>query len=263
MLLGLLSVGFIGYLFGFTGFEAYRSQHFLAQQLGGSAGLAALNGRSPAAGQPVAIIALPSLGVRQVVVEGTSAQDLELGPGLLIGSAPPGTAGNVVIAGHRSTFGAPFGHLSSLMPGATIDVTGALGRFEYAVVGQRVVRPGQPLPASPTSSGRLTLVTSASAGLGNNSLLVVTADLRGKPVARVPLAAAAVPPANFGLSGDSSALTPALVWGEGLLVTLGVAWFLTRRSKRVWLVYGIAAPIVVALSLLLFGAVATLLPATM
>jgi sortase A len=260
--MGLLVVAFAAYLFGFTSLEAFHSQHRLAEQLAGTAGLAALNGTTPAEGQAVAIVAIPTIGIRQIVVEGTSAEDLEAGPGLLIGSAPPGTRGDVVIAGRRTTYGSPFARIDSLRDGDAIMVTGALGKFTYVVTASRVVRPGSALPAGPTTAGRLTLVTS-NPEVTATSLLIVTADLVGKPVASVPLTAAALPPAQFGLAGDSAAMTPAILWGEALIATLLVAWYLLRRSKRAWLVYGLATPVVIAVALLCFANVAALLPATL
>jgi len=260
--LALLLAGFAAYLFGFTGVEAFHSQHRLAEQLGGAAGLAALNGRTPPEGQPVAVLYIPSTGLRQIVVEGTSSLDLENGPGLLIGSAPPGTAGDVVIAGRRTTYGSPFAHLDALTKGTTVTVTGALGKFEYQVAGIKIVSPGSPLPAGPTSAARLTLVTSTPA-VTATSLLLVTADLVGKPVAKVPLTAAAVPPAQFGLGGDGSAMTPAILWGEALIGVMLLAWFLSRRSKKTWLIYGITTPVVIATAILCFANVAALLPATL
>jgi len=260
--LALLLGGFAGYLFGFTGVEAFHAQHRLAEQLGGAAGLAALNGRTPPEGQPVAILSIAAIGLHQIVVEGTSAIDLESGPGLLIGAAPPGTAGDVVIAGRRTTYGSPFAHLDALTKGTTVTVTGALGKFVYQVTGMKVVSPGSPLPAGPTSAARLTLVTSTPA-VTATALLLVTADLVGKPVAKVPLTAAAVPPAQFGLGGDDSAMTPAILWGEALILVVLFAWYLARRSKKTWLIYGITTPIVIATAILCFANVAALLPATL
>jgi hypothetical protein len=76
--MGLFVAAFAAYLFGFTSLEAFHSQHRLAVQLVplGTAGLAALNGRTPPAGQAVAILSIPTIGIRQVVVEGTSSKDL-------------------------------------------------------------------------------------------------------------------------------------------------------------------------------------------
>jgi sortase A len=260
--IGLLVAAFAAYLFGFTSVEAFHAQHRLAEQLAGTAGLAALSGTTPPEGQAVAIVAIPVLGIRQIVVEGTSAADLESGPGLLIGSAPPGTGGDVVIAGRRTTYGSPFARIGSLHTGDTVKVTGALGKFDYAVTAVRVVRPGSKLPAGPTTAGRLTLVTSTPA-VTASSLLIVTADLLGKPVASVPLTAAARPPTQFGLAGDGTAMSPAILWGEALIATLLLAWYLLRRSRRTWLVYGTAAPVVIATALLCFANAAALLPATL
>lgn len=260
--MGLLVVGFAAYLFGFTSVEAFHSQHRMAEQLAGSAGLAALNGRTPPAGQAVAILAIPAIGIRQVVVEGTSSIDLENGPGLLIGSAPPGTAGDVVLAGRRTTFGSTFARIDTLRKGDLVAVTGALGKFAYVVTWKRVVSPGSPLPAGPTTAGRLTLVTSTPA-VRATSLLIVSADLVGKPIATVPLKAAALPPAQFGLAGDGAATTPAILWGGALIAVLLLAWYLLRRSRKTWLVYGLATPVVIATALLCFANVAALLPATL
>jgi sortase A len=260
--MGLLVVGFAAYLFGFTSLEAFHTQHRLAEQLAGSAGLAALNGTTPAEGQAVAILSIPAIGIRQIVVEGTSSEDLQSGPGLLIGSAPPGTAGDVVIAGRRTTYGSPFARIDTLDKGDTVTVTGALGKFGYVVTTRRVVKPGSPLPAGPTRAGRLTLVTSSPA-VTATSLLIVTADLVGKPIAYVPLTAASLPPTQLGLAGDGAATTPAILWGEALLAVLLVSWYLLRRSKKTWLVYGLATPVVIATALLCFANVAALLPATL
>jgi LPXTG-site transpeptidase (sortase) family protein len=260
--MGLLVVAFAFYLFGFTSIEAFHSQHRLAEQLAGSAGLAALNGRTPPVGQAVAILAIPAIGIRQVVLEGTTSKDLESGPGLLIGSAPPGTAGNVVIAGRRTTFGSTFARIDTLQRGDPIVVTGALGKFSYVVTATRIVSPGSPLPAGPTTAGRLTLVTSTPA-VRATSLLIVTADLVGKPVAYVPLKAAGLPPAQFGLAGDGAATVPAILWGAALVAVLLGSWYLLRRSGKTWLVYGLATPVVIATALLCFASVAALLPATL
>jgi sortase A len=242
--------------------EAFHSQHRLAEQLAGSAGLAALNGRTPPEGQAVAILSIPALGIRQIVLEGTSSEDLEHGPGLLIGSAPPGTAGDVVIAGRRTTYGSPFARIDTLHKGDPVIVTGALGKFAYVVTATRVVSPGSPLPAGPTTAGRLTLVTSTPA-VRATSLLIVTADLLGKPIASVPLTAAALPPAQFGLAGDGAAMVPAILWAAGLIAVLLLAWYLLRRSRKTWLIYGLATPVVIATALLCFASVAALLPATL
>ena len=58
-------------------------------------------------GQPAGVITIPALGLTQVVVEGTTATDLLKGPGLMPGTARPGSLGNSVMAGHRTIAGSP------------------------------------------------------------------------------------------------------------------------------------------------------------
>jgi hypothetical protein len=58
-------------------------------------------------------------------------------------------------------------------------------------------------------------------------------------------------------------MTPTILWGEALIATLLLAWYLLRRSRRTWLVYGLAAPVVIATALLCFANAAALLPATL
>ena len=88
----------------------------------------------PREGSVVARIRIPTIGVDQYVVEGTAENDLQEGPGHYIGTAMPGQAGNVAIAGHRTTYGAPFNDLNSLALGDDIDLTTDAGvTFHYIV----------------------------------------------------------------------------------------------------------------------------------
>ena len=65
-------------------------------------------------GEPVARIIIPRINVNQIVVEGTDRDDLRKGPGHYTKSPFPGQEGNAAIAGHRTTYGAPFGNLDQL-----------------------------------------------------------------------------------------------------------------------------------------------------
>lgn len=257
----LLLAGFGAYLFGFTPVEALHAQHHLADELDGAAGLAALNGRVPPEGAAVGILRIPALGLRQILVEGTSAKDLEAGPGVMVGSAPPGTRSDVVVAGRRATFGAPFAHLARLSAGDEIEVTAALGTFTYRVTGSDLVASGHDLRLGRSDEGRLLLVTAGSV-FGGGGLFVVTAALTSRAVASVAAGSSAQPPPNFGLSGDSGAVAPAILWGEALIAVLVIAWYVARRSAKGWLVYALSAPVVIALALVCFVNVAALLPAT-
>ncbi|MBA2348108.1 MAG: class E sortase [Solirubrobacterales bacterium] len=78
-------------------------------------------------------IAIPSIGVDKAFVEGTDGKSLERGPGHYPKTDLPGERGTVAIAGHRTTYGAPFRHIDSLDKGDRIEVTMPYGRFTYRV----------------------------------------------------------------------------------------------------------------------------------
>jgi sortase A len=251
-----------GYLFGFTALQHARSQHRLVAGLSGSAGLTALSGKIPPEGHPVAILDIPALHLQQVVVVGTSAQDLALGPGLMPGSAPPGVAGNTVIAGRSLLYGKPFAGIGSLRPGDKIRIVAGLGVFTYRVTSTRVVRPGQADPVVPTADARLTLVTS-DASLTPTDRVVAVAAMVTKP-ADVKVAAIGVPPSSQrALSGDHRALVPTILWGVALLVGIVLTVVLYRRWRRPWPTYLMTTPVLLALAVLCFESLAHLLPATM
>jgi sortase A len=98
--------------------------------------------RSRHDGEAVAELRIPRMSLRAIVVRGTAPADLREGPGLLDGTPLPGQHGTTAIAGHRTTYGAPFRHLDALRPGDTISVRLPYGSFRYAVEGTRIVDPG-------------------------------------------------------------------------------------------------------------------------
>ncbi len=105
-------------------------------------------------------IVIPKIGVNYYVVEGVGSAQLAEGPGHYPGTAAVGGRGNVGIAGHRTTHGAPFYNLNELKPGDLIYLTNTAGHtFTYRTTTQFVVSPsdGAVLSATPTPS--LTLTT--------------------------------------------------------------------------------------------------------
>jgi len=98
--------------------------------------------RSRRSGDPLAELRIPRISLRAIVVRGTALADLREGPGLLDGTPLPGEHGTTAIAGHRTTYGAPFRHLDALRPGDRIDVRLPYGAFRYAVEATRIVDPG-------------------------------------------------------------------------------------------------------------------------
>jgi sortase A len=92
-------------------------------------------------GDAVGRIAIPSIGANFIVVQGTDEGSLEKGPGHYPTSALPGLGETVAIAGHRTTYLAPFRHLDSLKPGERIVLRMPYGRFVYTVQYKRIVAP--------------------------------------------------------------------------------------------------------------------------
>jgi sortase A len=92
-------------------------------------------------GGAVGRIVIPRIGASYVVVKGTDTEDLESGPGIYSETSFPGIAGTTAIAGHRTTYLAPFRHIDSLRAGDHILLDMPYARFTYTVLGLRVVAP--------------------------------------------------------------------------------------------------------------------------
>jgi sortase A len=86
-------------------------------------------------GDAIARIRIPRLDLNLVVVNGTSVSDLRRGPGRHLETYMPGEHELVYIAGHRTTYGAPFGDINELKPADTITL-----ELPYATVVYRVTR---------------------------------------------------------------------------------------------------------------------------
>jgi sortase A len=138
-------------------------------------------------GDPVARIRIPRVDVDDVVVFGTGHHALTLGPGLFPGQPVPGTDGTVAIAGHRTTYGAPFRRLDALRPGDGIRVDLAYGRFDYRVVRLRRVATTDLSVLRPTGHGMLALST-CDPPFSSARRLVVLATLRRSVPRHAPAA---------------------------------------------------------------------------
>lgn len=94
-------------------------------------------------GKGIARIYFPTLGKDQVhvVVEGVGQEDLKTGPGHYPGTDLPGQIGNVVISGHRTTYGAPFNRVDELRTGNAIVIETQSFFYTYTVTALTVVPP--------------------------------------------------------------------------------------------------------------------------
>jgi sortase A len=92
-------------------------------------------------GQALGELHIDRLGLKAIVVRGAAEGDLKRGPGLIDGTSLPGQPGTTAIAGHRTTYGAPFRHLDALRRGDAITLRMPYGTFRYAVEGHVIVAP--------------------------------------------------------------------------------------------------------------------------
>ena len=229
-------------------------------------------------GDAVAILRIPRLGVEKAVVQGVSLSALKRGPGHYPDTPLPGQAGNAAVAGHRTTYGAPFSRLDELEPGDPILVTTLQGRFRYEVSRSLVVRPSETSVLSPTDDNRLTLTTcepkfSASRRLVVIALLageavelppppppVVTTTVPGAPPTSSTTAPQSIAEAESGLSGDNAGNGPAIAWGAAAAAVWLLTW-LAGRAWRRWPAYALGTPVFLVVLFVFFENFSRLLPA--
>jgi sortase A len=103
--------------------------------------LARLLRRESEPGDPIGRIKISKTGTNFVVVEGTKPDDLRKGPGHYADTPFPGLRGTVAIAGHRTTYLAPFRKLNDMRRGDEIVLEMPYGRFTYRTQLNRIVSP--------------------------------------------------------------------------------------------------------------------------
>ena len=102
-------------------------------------------------------VRIPAIGVSSVVVDGTSGSSLRKGPGFFPEGPYPGARGTTAIAGHRTTYSAPFRNVDDLDKGNRVIVEMPYGRFTYEVERTRIVKPDALWVLRRTSYDRLIL----------------------------------------------------------------------------------------------------------
>jgi sortase A len=286
---GVILLLFVAYQLWGTGLETRAAQRNLSGNFEAQAAELAASAAAEAerdalieqiygslqAGDPVARLEIPAIGVDYIVVQGVDLKTLEAGPGHFPETPLPGQPGNSAIAGHRATFDAPFNLLDELVPGDEITVTTLQGAFRYEVMPQPVDG-GDPIGhylVAPTAveilddkgDNRLTLM-GCHPRYGATQRIVVEAKLVAEPapVVRAPA-----------LDGEAAAGVDQLLAGErgnpwavagwaALVLALGVVTWLVARPRQQWwsraLIYVAGAPFVGLALFQAFGAVAALSP---
>ena len=108
-------------------------------------------------GEPLGRIQIPKIKVRYAFLQGTADGTLKRGPGHYAGTAMPGQNDTVGIAGHRTTYDAPFRNLDKLEKGDPIVLTMPYGTFTYRVTGHRIVKPDDTSVLRPDGHDKLVL----------------------------------------------------------------------------------------------------------
>ncbi len=137
-------------------------------------------------GEGWAVLRIPALDrdFRQVVVKGVGVEELKRGPGHYPGTAEAGELGNVVLSGHRTTYGAPFERFGELTPGTAVVLETRDTWFTYRVRSSAIVAPTAvevtyPVPGRPgaTPTERLLTMTTCHPKYSARQRLIVTAEL--------------------------------------------------------------------------------------
>ena len=100
-----------------------------------------------------------SANINHYVVFGATNKKLEYGPGYILGTSLPGTGGNFAIAGHRTTYGAPFGNLDRVQVGETIIFQTNTNQYKYQVIEVKIVSPEDNYVLENYGDDRITLTT--------------------------------------------------------------------------------------------------------
>jgi sortase A len=113
--------------------------------------------RKPLPGDAIGKLEIPAIGVSEYVVEGTDTANLRKGPGHYPETPLPGEPGTVAVAGHRTTYGAPFRDLDRLTAGDRIIFDTPFGRFIYRVETKKIVDDSDLSVLEPVGHNRLML----------------------------------------------------------------------------------------------------------
>jgi sortase A len=195
-------------------------------------------------GQGVARIEIPKINADYTVVEGTDRESLKNGPGHYPETPLPGETGNAAIAGHRTTYGAPFYRLDELQPGDEIKTQTLKGSFTYIVTEKTIVNPDATDVLEPKGDNRLTLTT-CHPKYSAAKRLIITAQLQETSSDQISEYQARELPKGYDESqngqlsseGDGEVMgfhpptSETYAWGFVLLL-VGIGWWYEFRRKH-------------------------------
>jgi sortase A len=211
----------------------------------------------PPEGEAVARIQIPKIGVDSIIVNGVTRDDLRKGPGHYPDTPLPGQKGNSAIAGHRTTYAAPFADLDQLAEGDLIQIRTLQGNFKYRVRDQLIVNPTDvgvidPTPVDPNDPregflATLTLTT-CNPKYSAAQRLVIQADLDPSETAlAAPKLVQNAQLTEEGLSGEEGSKLPTII-ASLIAALIGALWWLVFHRHPRWTTWIIGAiPFAVAL----------------
>ncbi len=238
----------------------------------------------PKVGTPIGLLTIARIGMNgAAIVEGTDENQLQQGPGHYQGTPLPGQGGNTAIAGHRTTYGAPFYNLNELQPGDPIIIQTSQGTFTYRVVNAHVVSPSNTAVLDASTGPELTLTT-CNPRYSAATRLVVLATLTAAALTTPPTVPTSGPPSSSssttvtlpkslgGAAGESSGglsgvstrgqVELAVVWGALTVTAAGLGLVGWRRGRRPWswVVFAMGAPLTLAGLLVCYQHISLALP---
>lgn len=184
-------------------------------------------------GDAIGRILIPAIDLNIVLIEGTETASLQRGPGHYPRTSLPGQPGTVAIAGHRTTYLAPFRHLDRIEKGDEVLLEMPYATFTYEFESQQIVAPTETRVVRDTDRDRVVL-TACNPIYSAAERIVVTAnqvdvDPRGgDSKERVGGGSRAVADEI-----DSPGLGPAFAAVAGLGIIVLLMWFLpgSRRLR--------------------------------
>jgi sortase A len=220
---------------------------------------------APPEGEVLGKIEIPKIGLSAFVIEGVGDDDLHNGPGHYPATPLPGQQGNAAIAGHRTTYGAPFASIDELAPGDPITVTTLQGTFTYAVIRQEdgsghiIVSPNAVEVLNEVPGKNLLTLTACHPKYSASKRIIVFAELQGAPKPAAPRSADLPKPELNGLSGKRAPKLPAVLYGL-LCAAIWIAAWRVGKLWRKWPSYLIGLPVFLVALFFFFENFSRLLP---
>ncbi len=211
-------------------------------------------------GAPVAIISIPSIGVYETIVEGTSSAETKSGPGHRRDTVLPGQQGVSVVMGRAGSYGGPFSRIQELTPGTPFTVLTGQGLQEFQVIGVRYA--GEPGPPNLVAGeSRMILQTARGPAYIPNGIAWVDAELTStvQPSGKRQTVLGTMAPEYQAMATDTSTVW-ALVFALQFFVVAEIAavWSYRRiGAQKMWVVF---VPVMFLAGLLVADQITRLLP---